>query len=301
VVFIEEVLNGMAEPEAVAPGPLPEAILRELEELELSPYESRVLLALLRVGSANSAQLARYSGVPRTSIYQIIEELNHKGLAQRLSVDGPATWASPGRDEVLDRLDALQEERLHQQRARTARIREALASAWPEAPSGAGPYVHVIIGAAQVAGMYDRLLSNAETELLVFNRPPYSQSPESVNQAVLDAVARGVKARALYEAEQWFESSEEFREAMGEYHDAGVRGAVVEHLPIKIAVADRRVALLAMTDPVLPDIGFPTTLLVEHPGFASLQAEAFEKLWDSARPIGGRDRATQKPRRTPAR
>ncbi len=276
----------MAEPEAVAPGPLPEALLREFEELELSPYEARVLLSLLRVGSANSAQLARYSGVPRTSTYQIMEELSQKGLAQRLSVDGPATWASPGRDEVLDRLDALQEERLRQQRARTTRIREALAKSFPEAPGAAGPYVHVILGAAQVLGMYDRLVAGAESELLVFNRPPYSQQPEHVNPTVLEARRRGVEARALYETNQWFQSSDAFRAAMTQYHDSGVRGRLVESLPIKLAVADRRVALLAMTDPVLPDIGFPTTLFVEHPGFATIQAEAFEKLWMESSPIG---------------
>lgn len=275
----------MAQPEAAAPGPLPEALLREFEELHLSPYEARVLLALLRVGSANSAQLARFSGVPRTSTYQIMEELSAKGLAQRVPVDGPATWASPGRDEVLDRLDALQEEQYRQQRARTDRIRAALANAWPEAPSGAGPYVHVILGAAQVVGMYDRLVAQAETELLVLNRPPYSQPPQRVNQVVLDAAGRGVKARALYEADQWFSASDEFRAAMNEYHDAGVLGALVEELPLKLAIADRRVALVAMTDPVLPDIGFPTTLLVEHPGFAAVQAEAFEKLWQDSRPV----------------
>lgn len=69
---------------------------------------------------------------------------------------------------------------------------------------------------------------------------------------------------------------------------SGVRGAVVDELPIKLAVADRRVALLAMIDPVLPDIGVPTTLFVEHPGFATVQAEAFKRLWETARPLDSR-------------
>lgn len=271
---------------AASSEPLPESLLRELEELELSPYEARALLALLRLGSANSALLAHHSGVPRTSTYQVMEELNRKGLVQRLSVDGPATWASPGRDDVLDRLDALHEERLRQQRVRTARLREVLATAFPEAPSVAGPYVHVIQSAVHVSSMYDRLLAKAERELLVFNRPPYSQPPERVNPAVLDAVRRGVKARALYQVDKWGDpEAAPFRAAMEAYHRAGVLGALVEALPIKLAVADRKVALIAMADPVLPDIGFPTTLLVEHPGFASLQADAFERLWEGATSI----------------
>ncbi len=270
----------------ISSGPLPDTLLREFEQLELSPYEARVLLALLRLGSANTAQLARHSGVPRTSTYQVLEELNRKGLAQRLSVEGPAVWASPGREEVFDRLDAAQEERLRQHRARTARLREVLAQTFPEAPDAAAPYVHVVQGASQVSTIYDRLLAEVESELLVFNRPPYSFPAEEVNQAVLDALGRGVAARVLYQGPQWDDpSAHRFRRAQAVYFEAGVRARLVEELPIKLAVADRRVALLAMSDPVLPEVGFPTTLLVEHPGFATLQAEAFERLWASARPL----------------
>jgi sugar-specific transcriptional regulator TrmB len=267
-------------------GPIPESLLHEFEQLDLSPYEARVLLALLRLGSANTAHLARHSGVPRTSTYQVLEELNRKGLAQRLSVEGPAVWASPGRDEVFDRLDAAQEERLRQHRARTANLRDVLAKTFPETPEAAGPYCHVIQGAAQVSAIYDRMLAEVADELLVFNRPPYSFPGDQVNKAVLDAVQRGVSARVLYQGPQWRDpSAAGFREAMAVYHEAGVEGRLVEELPIKLAIADRKQALLAMTDPVLPDIGFPTTLLVEHPGFATLQAGAFERLWESGKPL----------------
>jgi sugar-specific transcriptional regulator TrmB len=276
----------MAGPDAlISSGPIPESLLHEFEQLDLSPYEARVLLALLRLGSANTAHLARHSGVPRTSTYQVLEELNRKGLAQRMSVEGPAVWASPGRDEVFDRLDAAQEERLRQHRARTANLRDVLARTFPEAPEAAGPYVHVIQGASQVSTIYERLLAEAQEELLVFNRPPYSFPRDEVNDAVLDALRRGVKARALYQDPQWNDpEAEPFRRAMARYH-AAVEGRLVDDLPIKLALADRKLALLAMTDPVLPEVGFPTTLLVEHPGFAALQAEAFERLWATATPV----------------
>lgn len=275
----------MADSGLVVPGPLSEALVRELQELELSPYEARVLLALIRLGSGNSAQVAGLSGVPRTSTYQVMEELNRKGLVQRVSVDGPATWATPGREEVLDRLEALLEERLRHQRERTVRVRDLLASSFPDTPVASTAYVQVL-QAAQVETSYARLLASTTTELLVFNRPPYSKQPEDLNPAVMAAVARGVQARALYQTAQWNDADAEgFRAAMGQYHQAGVRGAVVDHLPVKLAVCDRRAALVAMTDPVLPEVGFPTTLLVEHPGFAAIQAEAFERLWSRAEPV----------------
>lgn len=277
---------------------MPEALLRELQELDLSVYEARTLLALLKLGSANSAELARHSGVPRTSTYQVMEELNRKGLAQRLPSAGPATWATPGRAEVVERLDALMEERLRQQKARTARVGELLASSFPNAPLASTAEVQVL-PAAQVPNAYARILVDTQSELLVFNRRPYSKGPGQVNPGVLEALRRGVKSRTLYEASHWHDpAAEAFREAMNEYHRAGVLGALVEELPVKLVVADRRVALVALTGDTEPDADLQASLLVEHAGFAALQAEAFETLWSRAEPVESAPAVTGRTGRT---
>jgi sugar-specific transcriptional regulator TrmB len=276
----------MSEFQEATAGPLPERLVHEFEQLGLSPYEARILLAVMRLGSGNTAQLSAISGVPRTSTYQILEELNRKGLAQRLAVDGPAVWGSPGREAIFDRMDAAEEERLREHRNRTTQLRELVAETFPDDSTGAGPYVHIIQGARHVSRLYDRLVAEAREELLVFNRPPYSQGADRVNPTVIEALQGGLRSRVLYEREQWNDpSSDRFREAMGSYHQAGVEARLVDELPLKLAVVDRKVALLAMADPVLPEIGFPTTLLVEHPGYASLQADAFEQRWSTGTPV----------------
>lgn len=115
-------------------GPVPDGLRRELQELGLRPYEARVLLALLRAGSANSAQLAELSGVPRTSTYQVMEALTEQGLAERVPTHGPAVWTCEGWEAVVDVLDAAEEERLRQHHARTSRLRQALAEVLPTKP-----------------------------------------------------------------------------------------------------------------------------------------------------------------------
>lgn len=288
-------------PSATLTIPMSERLVRELEALDFSPYEARILLALLSLGSGNTAQLSQVSGVPRTSTYQILEELNRKGLAQRLAGDGPAVWGSPGRDAVFDLMDAGEEERLRERRERTARLRDLVDEAIPVDSTGTGPYVHIIQGARHVSRMYERLVSEATHELLIFNRPPYSGGAEEVNPKVLEALQRGLKARVLYQRPQWrVKGADGFRAAMAVYHAAGAEGRLVEELPLKLAIVDRRVALLAMPDPVLAELGFPTTLLVEHPGYAGLQADAFLHRWSDAEPVddvSGRDGAAPPARR----
>lgn len=286
------------EAEGALPGPLPEALPRELAELGLSPYEARILLALLQLGSATTLQLARLSRVPRTSTYQVLEELSAKRLAERLPGGGPAVWASPGLDDVLERLDATQEERLRQHRSRSARVREMLVELLPESPSVALPYVHFLHGAVQVKRVYEQMLGEATCELVMFTRPPYTWALGKPNPVVLETLTRGIRARVLYQASQWADpAAEAFRAEMQAYHDAGVEARLAEDLPIKLTVVDRRVTLIVMTDPVSVESGYPTTLHVEHPGFSAVQADAFEQRWAAARPLmeATRWRGTERP------
>lgn len=119
--------RGAAQRGSVADGPR-----RQLQELGLRPYETRVLVALLSAGTANTAELAELSGVPRTSIYQVMRSLTQQGMAEPVPNHGPAVWTSKGWEAVLDALDAAQEERLRQHKARTAELRRALVQARPE-------------------------------------------------------------------------------------------------------------------------------------------------------------------------
>lgn len=275
-----------------SPG-VPETVRRTLEDLGLSPYEARVLLALLRAGSSNSSQLARLADVPRTSTYAVLESLSDRGLAHRLPGEGPTIWATPGSDEVLERLDtakaAAQEEQLRQYRSTVSEARRLLAETIPEQPAVSLPYVHFVRGAPQVRKGFEQLIADAEHEVVMFNRPPYTWDPGTVNPAVIEMLERGVQTRVLYQADQWLDpAAEGFRASHLAYHRAGVQPMVVDELPIKLAVADRRVALIGMRGPVEAvdaEKSFPTNLLIEDPGMAQTLALSFEQLWAQARPL----------------
>lgn len=103
-----------------------ESLAQELQGLGLPPYRARVLAALLRVGTANSSQLAEISGIPRTSTYQVLEALAEQGLAERLPSIGPAVWTCHGWQEVVETLEAAGEEQMRQYQARLGRLQKIL-------------------------------------------------------------------------------------------------------------------------------------------------------------------------------
>ncbi len=268
-------------PEAFSSAAL-ETVRREFEELGLTDSEARVLLALLRVGSGTATDLARLAGVPRQRVYRMLEVLSARGLVEELP-GRVATWGSPGRDAVIDRLIAAQEARFHDLQARAERAREILVKAAPASSTPALPYVHLLRAEAEVGPLLTRLQAQTQFEVLAFVRAP------CVNVGQVDSVeiadmARGVSYRGLYEATLFAGSDARlWRHQVDTYVEAGEQARIADSLPVKLLIFDRRVSLIGLQDPVVPG-GFAMPMLIEHAGFSALVAAAFEHYWAAARP-----------------
>ena len=270
-------------PRGVTPEPRPSAAVitrlrRELEQLDLPTREAKILGALLCVGTANATTLARIAKMPLPNVYLVIRSLVDRNLVERVP-GNVACWASPGRDAVLNRLLSAQQERLRDFTERLDRARDVMAKSLPEGEPVAVSFVHMVPDPAEVQATYERLLATAQLELMMFTRPPYATAPGPPKPAVLEMLERGVSARVLYE------SGKITRPEFPAYHKAGVQARVVDELPVKLVVVDRRAVLIWMMDPLLREDAYPTTMLVEHEGFARFAADAFEHEWERARPL----------------
>ena len=57
-------------------------LVEALKTFGLSEYEAKVLLALIAKGELTAKEVSEYSGVPRTSVYDVIKSLMDKGLVE---------------------------------------------------------------------------------------------------------------------------------------------------------------------------------------------------------------------------
>lgn len=57
-------------------------IVEVLRDFRFSDYEIRVLLALVMEGEMTASELAEKSGVPRTSVYEVVRSLESKGFVE---------------------------------------------------------------------------------------------------------------------------------------------------------------------------------------------------------------------------
>jgi len=296
-------------PEKDQPPPALAVLRHSFEELGLTGSQSRVLLALMSLGAGPATQLFRPAGIPRTAVYTVLEQLQARGLAERIpGEETPSRWTTPSRDEVLHRLcttrreDLLREQAEHMQKARETElaIEQRLAQLdtvaeqarsllegnfSTEAPPAVYPYLKVLRGGHQLTEAYFQLVAAAQTELLVLNRGPYGEF-RGPNPAVLDALRRGVAMRALFVEREIAEINDElFRAAIEAYRSAGVDCRLVDDLPMALAIFDRRSVLVSLEDPALPIPGGPTPMLIEHPDYAAIQVASFDHYWEGSRPF----------------
>ena len=121
------------------------------------------------------------------------------------------------------------------------------------------------------------MLSEVQTEYVEFSRPPYAVDPLE-EQLVKRARARGVSCRLLLQAGTL---DEEHRLQLADYATDGVEVRFATSLPMKLALFDCRVGMIALLDPVITRPTW-TSVVFDHVGLAEAMKGLFEERWKRA-------------------
>ena len=81
----------------------PDRLVECLKSLGITKYEALVYIALLRVPSARATEIHETSGVPRASVYPVLDQLLEKDLVS-VSQSVPKRFAAISPDDAISRL-----------------------------------------------------------------------------------------------------------------------------------------------------------------------------------------------------
>jgi HTH-type transcriptional regulator, sugar sensing transcriptional regulator len=85
------------------PSENPVRVIECLKSLGLTKYEALVYIALLKLESATASEIHEISGVPRASVYTVIDQLLDKGLVS-VSQSAPKRFASFSPEDAISKL-----------------------------------------------------------------------------------------------------------------------------------------------------------------------------------------------------
>jgi sugar-specific transcriptional regulator TrmB/DNA-binding CsgD family transcriptional regulator len=250
-----------------------------LEIIGLGSEAEQVYEVLLDARPATTAELAAATGLTRPAVRAALQLLHSHGLVAR-APGPPNSHVAVDPAIALDVLLLRREEQLRKARARAQEVGER----FRQAAAGRNPAetVEVITGRGTTVQRLVQIQHSARHELRCFDKPPYHLGLAKVNEAELDLLRRGGRARGLYEAAAIAMPSR--REHLEIYLAAGEQARVLPSLPTKLIVVDDRLAAVPLhadsTDTP------PPSFVIVHPS-ALLDAlcDLFETLWRLAPPL----------------
>lgn len=246
-----------------------------LRPVGVTPFDEQVYRALLSRTEAVPGEIADQLGCPETRVDRAFTRLRAHGLVTRMAgrrrrytaVDPEAAVEAMVRDRTNE-LDRVRDSVLALSSIFHAVRRRA----------GAGGTVEVLNGPEELGRWFVRLQHQVRDEMLVLDRPPYALAATNPVEPV--SLGYGVRWRAIYAPEAL-----EIPGALEEVEELAARGEqgrVLTGLPLKLAIADRRLALL----PLDLDVEHAQAALIRESTLLDALLELFEVYWRRAVPIG---------------
>ena len=246
-----------------------------LESVGVEPPDEEVYRALLSAPGCDLAELAKHLDRDEREVAASVERLEQLWLLTTTS-DRPVRLLPTRPDVAVDALVAVRRAELDRVRAEARVLLSELRAQEQHQPEN---LVEVIVGQEAIAARFAQLLNGTNHQLLVLDRPPYAAQADASDTKVRGLLGEGVVVQGIYSPD-----SLDIPGGVDEAYsaaDAGETSRVHPQVPMKLAVFDRKIALLPLSVDQLVD-----SALVVHP-CALLDAliEMFWLLWDQAVPV----------------
>jgi DNA-binding CsgD family transcriptional regulator len=250
-----------------------------VERLELLPAsEERAYRLLVRTSGVGTEEFAARAGIGPGEAAELLAELQRKGLV----TPGPTFHALPP-DVALGDALLREQEALESARRLVAALGEEYRTSTRR--RSADHLVEIVVGAETLRERLRDLQDSAREEILWFSRANPLAMPGPVNTEEKAALARGIRYRAIYERALLEKPAElaGIVEAVG----WGEQARVLPLLPVRLAVADRALAICPLVPDAEWDVAEPTAAVVRSGELLAALVALFESYWERATPLGG--------------
>jgi sugar-specific transcriptional regulator TrmB len=253
--------------------------IKKLVEVGLLPREARIYFALLSKNSFTATEIAKVSGIPRQKIYEILDNIIKKGICVE-KVGKVKQYKAMEPESVLRGLI----EKYKEKEKLALKLSDDLSALYEKNREQIDPleYIEVFKNKGQIRRRWFELQKNAKQEILAFTKAPYTISLSENIDEESNTIKRGVTIKSIYEYKDVI--YEDLVSVISSWVFAGEKARIVKELPIKLAIFDEKITMLALNDPVSlkPTI---TTIIINHPSFAKAQRYVFESIWEKAMPF----------------
>lgn len=248
-----------------------------LEALGLTHVEAQCYERLVKRPAATAAELGTAIETADPEVRAAVEELTRRGLVTASADDPPRLQPAPP-DVAVEALVAIQREALSRAHLVANELTEVYRSSRGRRRDGR-ELIEVVEGPQAMTQCFRQLQLSARDDFVVLNRPPY-HAPAAEQRAVANEMSARVRSRGIYERRA-LEEVDSF-EDLAALVATGEEMRVLPQVPLKIALADHRLALVPVQRRHEQTI---SAVLVRPCGLLDALRELVELLWRQAAPV----------------
>ncbi|MFI1394659.1 helix-turn-helix domain-containing protein [Streptomyces sp. NPDC020681] len=248
---------------------------RRLAALGVAADDELLYRALLARPGATVAELAAATGWDTARVRRRTRSLEKRGMLTRVP-SRPVRFTPAPPDVAIEVLALQRQEEIERARLVAASLTEEFHSG---RHAEGGPPVQVLSGREAIAQRFFQTQQSTRHEVLILDRPPYVAEPIDKQIAVqCRLLERGVRYRTIYDHRS-LESPEQLA-VCRELAHRGEESRVLAEIPLKLVIADRRVALVPFVLPTEREV-----MVLQASALLDALVVFFEMLWGRAVPL----------------
>ncbi|MBS1492666.1 MAG: TrmB family transcriptional regulator [Bacteroidetes bacterium] len=269
-----------------------EDIIKKLEILGFTIYESKVFTVLMSGHNMTAAEIAEKANIPRTSVYDILKQFAEKGFCNEIQTSTKLRYEMIDPDVIEGRIqrDINTDHKKKSEELKSSF--DTLKSLYKaNAPSENKVDVELIKGFNKFRVLkFMDLLKSSKKEMLLMNRMEAHVSKQ-LDEEVINFYKRGGKIRSIYEASlnfkldkegQWVTpDKEDMIDLLMYFEKQGEKIKLSKSIPQNLAIFDQQIVFLSLSDLTIPKNN-RTDVIIRNKNFALCMIELFEVYWKNS-------------------
>lgn len=272
-----------------------EDIVKNLESLGFTNYESKVFCALFEGRAMTASEIAKEAKIPRTSTYDILKSFTIKGICNEISTSSAALY------EIIDPKiveDKIKKDFNDNYNSKLSKLKESFEKLQPvfkaKQATTETREVELIKGFNQHRDLkFMELWKNCSKEMLLMNKLEGMISSE-VDEFSMNFMKNGGVIKTLYEVGYNFKimidgayqnvTEKNFFEIAGGLQDESGEVKLTDKVFQNMAIFDRKAVYVSLVNPALSKYN-RSDVIIRNENYAKAMGEYFDECWSKSHTI----------------
>lgn len=254
-------------------------LVEELISVGMPSYEAMVYYALLKKSGQKISELAEFSEVPRTRIYEVLNDLRQKGFCVEVKKDRYIRYKAISPEFAFTELISSYEDNLKKTIQKINRISEKLQPIYDlhQEPNSDLDYMEIIRERNLILEKINNYGKEAKKEILTMNKAPYAiDFAQAIEKGRIDHI-EGLTYKFISEKKDL--EDPHFVKFLQLWQDAGAEIRIVDEVPIKLILIDKRVVIMSLPSQTSTIVNY-TSIKVENDNLAKMYDKTFHLYFD---------------------